>query len=68
VENMRDDVADALRGYDRSPEAEASPHLWRGALPTDLPEGEHAVEVRAFDRWRGERSARTSYRLQLAEP
>ena len=68
LENMRDDVADALRGYDRSPEAEASPHLWRGALPTDLPEGEHAVEVRAFDRWRGERSARTSYRLQLAEP
>ena len=68
VENMRDDTADALRGYDRSPEAEASQHLWRGALPTDLAEGEHAVEVRAFDRWQGERSARTSYRLQVAEP
>ena len=38
------------------------------ALPTDLAEGEHAVEVRAFDRWQGERSARTSYRLQVAEP
>ena len=36
--------------------------------PTDLAEGEHAVEVRAFDRWQGERSARTSYRLQVAEP
>lgn len=68
VENIRDDTADALRGYDRSPEAEASQHLWRGALPTDLAEGEHAVEVRAFDRWQGERSARTSYRLQVAEP
>lgn len=68
VENMRDDLADALRGYDRSPEAEASHHLWRAALPTDLAEGEHQVEVRAFDRWRGETTARTTYRLQTAEP
>lgn len=68
VENMRDDLADALRGYDRSPEAEPSHHLWRGALPTDLAEGEHRVEVRAFDRWRGETTAHTSYRLQTATP
>jgi hypothetical protein len=27
AENVRDDQADALRGYDRSPEAEPSPHL-----------------------------------------
>lgn len=32
AENMKDDEADALRGYDRSPEATASRHLWRGAL------------------------------------
>ncbi len=68
VENARDDLADALRGYDRSPEAVPSQHLWRGALPTDLAEGEHAVEVRAFDRWRGELTARTAYRLQVAKP
>ena len=68
VENMRDDLADTLRGYDRSPEAEPSHHLWRGALPTDLAEGEHRVEVRAFDRWRDEITARTTYRLQTAEP
>jgi len=68
AENMRDDAAGALRGYDRSPEAEASQHLWRGALPTDLDVGEHAVEVRVFDRWRGEQSAKTSYRLQVGEP
>src|SRR3546814_4911580 len=36
VENMRDDLAETLRGYDRSPEAKPSPHLWRGALPTGL--------------------------------
>src|SRR3546814_2998355 len=51
VENMRDDLAETLRGYDRSPEAKPSPHLWRGALPTDLAAGAHRVEVRAFDAW-----------------
>lgn len=68
AENARDDTADALRGYDRSPEAVPSTHLWRGALPTDLAAGVHSVEVRAFDRWRGETSARTTYKLQDAEP
>ncbi|QIL20883.1 calcineurin phosphoesterase [Thermomonas sp. HDW16] len=68
AENMRDDAAEALRGYDRSPEAEPSPHLWRGALPTKLVAGEHRVEVRAFDRWRGEVTATTSYRLLEAVP
>lgn len=68
AENMRDDLADALRGFDRSPEAEPSHHLWRAALPTDLAEGEHHVEVRVFDRWRGETTAKTTYRLQTAEP
>lgn len=68
AENMRDDAADALRGYDRSPEAEPSQHLWRGALPTKLDAGDHRVEVRAFDRWRGELRASTSYRLEEAKP
>lgn len=66
VENIADDAADALRGYDRSPEADISTHLWRGALPTDLAAGEHRVEVRAFDRWQGEQRAATTYRLQQA--
>ncbi|HEY4530715.1 MAG TPA: calcineurin-like phosphoesterase family protein [Luteimonas sp.] len=64
AENARDDAADTLRGYDRSPEAEPSPHLWRGALPTDLDAGEHSVEVRVFDRWHGEQRASTRYRLE----
>ena len=68
VENMRDDLAEALRGYDRSPEAEPSPHLWRAALPTKLKAGEHRIEVRAFDRWRGEVRASTTYRLEEAGP
>jgi hypothetical protein len=64
LENVADDLAPALRGFDRSPEAVDSTHLWRGALPTDLPAGEHRVEVRAFDRWQGDTVASTSYVLQ----
>lgn len=66
AENMKDDGADTLRGYDRSPEAEPSRHLWRGALPTDLSAGVHRIEVRANDQWRGEQTASTVYRLQEA--
>jgi Predicted phosphohydrolases len=68
VENVADDLAPALRGYDRSPEAKASTHLWRGALDTRLAAGEHVVEVRAFDRWQGEAVASTRYRLEEAQP
>ncbi len=68
VENMRDDLADDLRGYDRSPEAEPSAHLWRGVLPTGIGAGEHRVEARAFDAWQGEQRAATTYRLQEAQP
>lgn len=64
AENMRDDEATALRGHDRSPEAVPSTHLWRGTLPTDLAPGEHAIEVRTRDRWRGLLSAEASYRLE----
>ena len=32
AENAADDAAETLRGYDRSPEAAPSQHLWRGAL------------------------------------
>lgn len=63
-ENMLDADADTLRGYDRSAEATPSPHLWRGALPTDLAPGAHRIEVRAFDAWRGEVRAQGEYRLQ----
>ena len=68
VENVADDLADALRGFDRSPEATASLHLWRGALPTDLVVGEHSIEVRAWDRWHGEQRAHAKYRLQAPLP
>lgn len=68
VENARDDLAESLRGHDRSPEAEPSGHLWRGKLRTDLAAGTHVVEVRAFDEWQGEQRARIRYRLEAASP
>ncbi|WP_374605245.1 calcineurin-like phosphoesterase C-terminal domain-containing protein [Arenimonas sp.] len=68
TQNLLDDAAPGLRGYDRLPEAAETSHLWRGALPTDLAPGDHVVEVRAFDRWRGEIRASTSYRLETASP
>jgi hypothetical protein len=68
AENVRDDLATELRGFDRSPEALPSTHLWRGALPTDLEAGEHTIQVRAFDRWQGEQRASTRYRLIEAHP
>jgi hypothetical protein len=61
--NADDDRAAGLRGYDRAPEAGTSPHLWRGTLPTDRNVGEHAIEVRVFDRWRGVLTRSASYRL-----
>ncbi len=62
-ENVRDDAAETLRGFDRSPEATPSTHLWRGTLPTKLDAGQHSVEVRAFDIGRGETRTTTTYRL-----
>lgn len=64
--NAADDAAPTLRAFDRAPEAEPTSHLWRGRLPTDLPVGEHRIEVRVFDRWRGELRRSIAYRLEAA--
>ena len=68
AENLADDGADALRAFDRMPEATPSSHLWRLTLPTDLPAGEHRIEVRARDSWLGEVVQSSVYRLQDAVP
>lgn len=63
VENALDDTAADLRGFDRSPEAVESSHLWRGTLPTDLATGEHRIEVRAYGDDGHEHRAQARYRL-----
>ena len=67
-ENALDDLSETLRGFDRTPEASPSTHLWRAALPTDLAVGEHRITVRADVPWRGWVEAETRYRLVEAEP
>lgn len=66
--NAMDDRSDVLRAYDRTPEATASSHLWRMALPTDLPVGMHRITVRASDAWLGTVEQTSQYELQAAEP
>jgi hypothetical protein len=65
--NMLDARSEQLRGYDLTPEAQVSMHLWRGSLPTGLAIGEHRIEVRAklSDRWFNDV---LNYRLLQAEP
>lgn len=41
-----------------------STHLWRGNIPTNLPEGEHRIEVRATDLFGRSFHATSSYRLE----
>lgn len=71
AEVLRRNLAEArqteLSMYDMTPEALPSSHLWRGSLRTDLPLGQHRIEVRAMlnGEWV---SAATAYRLQSAEP
>jgi len=67
AENIADDQSAELRGYDRSPEAIPSSHLWRAALPTKLDVGEHEVEVRATLNGH-EYASKARYRLQDAQP
>lgn len=67
AENVRDDQATALRGFDRSPEATPSAHLWRGTLPTNLSAGSHEVVVRSQLAGYGLVQASTTYRLEEVE-
>lgn len=66
AENLADDAASRLRGFDRAPEASPSAHLWRGALPTDLSLGTHRIEVRTAIEGYGLATATAEYRLDPA--
>ncbi len=66
--NADDDRSAVLRAYDRAPEATASGHLWRMALPTDLPVGTYRITVRASDAWLGTVEQGSRYELRAAKP
>ena len=66
--NVMDDRSSELTAYDRTPEATRSSHLWRMALPTDLPVGTYRITVRASDVWLGTVEQTSQYELKAREP
>lgn len=62
--NADDRRAARLRSFDRAVPARVSHHLWTGRVPTNLPVGEHRIEVRVQSRYEGEFRATTSYHLE----
>ncbi len=63
AQNLAADASLQLRSFNRLVQAGDSPHLFGFNLPTDLALGEHEIEVRTIDRWRGELRASTAYQL-----
>lgn len=60
---MRWDLTDQLFAGRRPSNPVNSTHLWRGNIPTNLPLGEHRIEVRATDRSGRVFTQQSSYRL-----
>ena len=60
------DTTDKLMPGRRPSNAVNSTHLWRGNIPTNLPVGEHRIEVRATDMFGRTFTQQSTYRL--AEP
>lgn len=61
---MRWDLTDTLFAGRRPSNAVNSTHLWRGNIPTNLPFGQHRIEVRATDRFGRTFTQESSYRLE----
>lgn len=61
---MRWDLTDELFAGRRPSNPVNSTHLWRGNIPTNLPLGEHRIEVRATDRFGRTFTQHSSYRLE----
>ena len=60
------DTTEQLFPGRRPSRAVVSTHLWRGPIPTDLPAGDHRIEVRATDMFGRTFTQQSSY--QLADP
>ncbi len=57
------DTIDKLAPGRRPSNAVNSTHLWRGSIPTNLPVGEHRIEVRATDMFGRTFTQQSSYNL-----
>jgi hypothetical protein len=57
------DFTDTLLDERRPSNPEHCDHLWRGSIPTRLPEGEHVVEIRATDMFSRTYTQKSTYRI-----
>lgn len=62
------DLTDELFPGRRPSAAVNSTHLWRGGIPTNLPEGKHQVEIRATDMFGRTHYATSTFRLENPKP
>ncbi len=60
------DTTDTLMPGRRPSNPVSSTHLWRGNIPTNLPVGEHRIEVRATDMFGRTFTQQSTYRLAEA--
>lgn len=58
------DFAETLMPGKRPPNPEECKHLWRGSIPTDLPPGEHTIQVKATDMFGRTFTQKSSYRVE----
>lgn len=58
------DTAEELMPGRRPSNPVNSTHIWRGAIPTNLPVGTHEIEVRATDMFGNTFSQKSQYRIQ----
>lgn len=61
------DFAEELMPGRRPPEAADCPHLWRTSVPTDLPPGEHTIEIKATDMFGQTFTQTKTYRVAVPE-
>ncbi|WP_034921336.1 calcineurin-like phosphoesterase C-terminal domain-containing protein [Gillisia sp. CAL575] len=61
------DTTEELMSGRRSSNPINSEHLWRGNIPTNLPTGEHSIEIKAKDMFGKVHTATSSYRLEEAK-
>lgn len=61
------DFAEQLMPGRRPPNPEASTHLWRGSIPTNLAPGKHVIEVQATDMFGNTFTETATYRIETLD-
>lgn len=57
------ELSEVLMPGKRSSDPEKSTHVWRGNIPSDLPLGQHTIEIKATDMFGKVHTASSNYRI-----